>query len=233
MHENRHFLSYRKRRHDAENHVHIYALRHSGEWLQNGQQPQGNRLGKKIQFESPRMKLRRHCQQLGLCLFPPCYFIFLEPCQVRGVSVFFVVYSSFHNRLDLIREPAFYWVFYFPILSLFVSSYVKVKKFCSFQFNRLAISWPPWVRVWGWASYRFLPFTVFPLACPFVSRVISFIYDVRVRGVVSMFNDRDLSFFLCVGQYVSVCCPAVLLSLLSGLYHVHGLCVSSHCPIAR
>ena len=23
------------------------------------------------------------------------------------------VYSSFHNRLDLIREPAFYWVFYF------------------------------------------------------------------------------------------------------------------------
>ena len=23
------------------------------------------------------------------------------------------VYSSFHNRLDLIGEPAFYWVFYF------------------------------------------------------------------------------------------------------------------------
>ena len=36
MHENRHFLSYRKRRHDAENHVHLYALRHSGETLQNG-----------------------------------------------------------------------------------------------------------------------------------------------------------------------------------------------------
>ena len=28
------------------------------------------------------------------------------------------VYSSFHNRLDLIREPAFYWVLYFN-LSLF------------------------------------------------------------------------------------------------------------------
>ena len=54
----------------------------------------------------------------------------------------------------------------------------------SFYFNRLAISWPPWVRVWGWASYRFLPFTVvvFLLACPFVSLVISFIYDVRVKG---------------------------------------------------
>ena len=42
------------------------------------------------------------------------------------------VYSSFHNRLDLIRKPVFYWVFYFPNLSLFVSSYVKMKKFCSF-----------------------------------------------------------------------------------------------------
>ena len=36
MHENRHFLSYQKCRHDAENHVHICALRHSGESLQNG-----------------------------------------------------------------------------------------------------------------------------------------------------------------------------------------------------
>ena len=26
-------------------------------------------------------------------LFPPCYLIFLEPCQVRGVSVFFVVFT--------------------------------------------------------------------------------------------------------------------------------------------
>ena len=46
MHENRHFLSYRKRRHDAENNVHICALRHSGgvaaKWLVT----QGNRLGK-------------------------------------------------------------------------------------------------------------------------------------------------------------------------------------------
>ena len=47
-------------------------------------------------------------------------------------SLFRSVYSSFHNRLDLIREPAFYWVFYFQNLSLFVSSYVKMKKFCSF-----------------------------------------------------------------------------------------------------
>ena len=48
-------------------------------------------------------------------------------------SLFHSVYSSFHTRLDLIREPAFYWVFYFPNLSLFVSSYVKINYFfCSF-----------------------------------------------------------------------------------------------------
>ena len=52
-------------------------------------------------------------------------------------GLFRCVYSSFHNRLDLIKEPAFYWVFYFPNLSVFVSSYIKMKKFCSF------ISWPP------------------------------------------------------------------------------------------
>ena len=30
-------------------------------------------------------------------------------------SLFCSVHSSFHNRLDLIREPAFYWVFYFIV----------------------------------------------------------------------------------------------------------------------
>ena len=35
------------------------------------------------------------------------------------------------------------------------------------------------------------------------------------------------------GCLVSVCCPAVLLSLLSGLYRVHGLRVSSLCQVAR
>ena len=39
-------------------------------------------------------------------------------------GLFCCVYSSFHNRLDLIRDPAFYWVFYFHNLTVFVSSYV-------------------------------------------------------------------------------------------------------------
>ena len=47
-------------------------------------------------------------------------------------GLFHCIYSSFHNRLDLIRELAFNWVFYFPNLSVFVSSYVKMKKFCLF-----------------------------------------------------------------------------------------------------
>ena len=37
-------------------------------------------------------------------------------------SLFRSVYSSFHNRLDLIREPAFYWVFYFIFLIYLCSS---------------------------------------------------------------------------------------------------------------
>jgi len=44
-------------------------------------------------------------------------------------------FSSFHNMLDLIREPAFYWVFYFIFPNypcLFHHNYVKIKKFCSF-----------------------------------------------------------------------------------------------------
>ena len=64
---------------------------------------------------------------------------------------------------------------------------------------------------YGLGLGRFLPLTVFSLSSPFVFRVIAFIYDVRVMG----------------GSLVSVCCPAVLLSLLSGLYRVHGLRVSS------
>ena len=31
-------------------------------------------------------------------------------------NLFRSVYSSFHDRLDLIRKPAFYWVFYFIFL---------------------------------------------------------------------------------------------------------------------
>ena len=96
----------------------------------------------------------------------PRYFIFLK-LGVWHFGLLRCFYSSFHNRVDLIMEPAFYWVFYFPNLSLFVSSYVKMKKFCLFTFNSLAILWPPCVTFWGWASYWYMPFTVFSLGLLF------------------------------------------------------------------
>ena len=71
----------------------------------------------------------------------------------------------------------------------------------------------------------------FLLACSFVSRDISFIYDVRVRaggGGGGLDVERDSSSF-----FESVSCLALLLSLLSGLYRVHRLRVSSLCPVAR
>ena len=53
---------------------------------------------------------------VGPLFFPPCYFIFLEPCQLGAwrFSLFRSVNSSFYNSWrGLIREPAFYWLFYF------------------------------------------------------------------------------------------------------------------------
>ena len=68
--------------------------------------------GEIIPVRISRMKVR-HCQWLGLCLFPPCYFIFLDPVKCVAFLSFSFCVLSFHNRLDLIRELAFYWVFCF------------------------------------------------------------------------------------------------------------------------
>ena len=123
-------------------------------------------------------------------------------------SLFCSVYSSFHNRLDLQGACLLLGVwFYFPNLSLFVSSYVKMKKFCLFYFNRLAILWPPWVRVWGWASYWFLPFTVFSLGLPFCfSSYIVHLWCMS-EGVVSMFNKTAHYFFVWGSLWASVALP--------------------------
>ena len=91
MHENRHFLSYRKRRHDAENHGHICALRHSGESLQNGQQPQGNRR-EKISVRISKEKAPTPMSVVGPLFISPL--LFLKPCKVHGISVFqFVLFT--------------------------------------------------------------------------------------------------------------------------------------------
>ena len=177
----RHFLSYRKRRHDAENHVHICALRHSGESLQNGQQPQGNRLGKNPSSNHQRMKLRRHCQQLGLCLFPPCYFIFLEPCQVRGVSVFFALFTLV---FIICKNDKVLFVLV-QQTSDFVASLGQ-----GLGLGQLPVLAIPW-------CFCFLFFVFFSwFALLFLELHRSFIYDVRVRGVVWRFNETSHSFFV-------------------------------------
>ena len=93
MHENRYFLSYRKRRHDAENHVHICALRHSGESLQMASSHRVTDL-EIIPVRISKDEAPTQLSVVGAFFkFPPCYFIFLEPSKVRGVSVFFVLFT--------------------------------------------------------------------------------------------------------------------------------------------
>ena len=58
---------------------------------------------KKIPFRISKDEAPTPLSVAGLCLFPSCYFIFLQSFSVL----------SFHNKLGLAREPAFYWVFYF------------------------------------------------------------------------------------------------------------------------
>ncbi len=112
MHENRHFLSYRKRRHDAENHVHLYALRHSGETLQNGS---SHRVA---DLETIPVRISKDEVPTPLSVVGPLFISTLLHLSrtLLGAwrfSLFRSVHSSFHNRLDLIREVAFYWVSYF------------------------------------------------------------------------------------------------------------------------
>ena len=90
----------------------------------------------------------------------------------------------------------------------------------------------------GWDSVRFLAYTptifVFPLfAFSFVSRIISFFFDMGVMGKNSRYlTSPDNLVFLYVGtSWASI--AQWLLASLCGLYCVHGLRVSSLWHIAR
>ena len=108
MHKNRYFLSYRKRRHDAENYVHICALRHSGESLQMASSHRVTDL-EKIPVRISKDEAPTPLSVVGPLFNSSLLFhlsrTLLGACRF---SLFSSVYSSFHNRLDLIREPAFY-----------------------------------------------------------------------------------------------------------------------------
>ena len=151
-------------------------------------------------------------------------------------SLFRSVYSSFHNGLDLIREAAFYWVFcfIFPIILVCFIIMIICKKFFlqkSFYFNRLVISWPP--RIWGWAIVTGSCHSLFfLLACPFVFWVMSFIYDVWVRGVVSMFNETAHSFFVwVVREHLLPCRVIVTAKWVESCTRIMCIQPLSHCSL--
>ena len=129
MHESRHLLSFRKRRHDAENHVQICALRHSGEkkekkkkkthyvtLLSRCKMASSHRV---IDLDKIPVRISKDEAPTPLSAVGPLFISSLLFHLSRAMlgawrfSLFRSVYSSFHNRLDLIKEPAFYWVVYF------------------------------------------------------------------------------------------------------------------------
>ena len=126
MHENRHFLSYRKRRHDAENHVHLCALRRVT-LGSHCKMASSHRVTDLEQIPVP-VRISKDEAPTPLSVAGPLVIsslLFNLSRDLLGAwhfSLFRSVYSSFHNRLDLIREPTFYWVFYFifPIYVCFI-----------------------------------------------------------------------------------------------------------------
>ena len=119
MHENSHFLSYRKRRHDAENHAHYVTL---------GSRCKMASSHRVTDLEKNPVRISKDEAPTLLSVAGPLFIsslLFHLSRTLLGAwrfSLFCSVYSSFHNRLDLIREPAFYWVFYFifPIYPCFI-----------------------------------------------------------------------------------------------------------------
>ena len=113
MHKNRHFLSYRKHHHDAENHVHIYVhyvtLGSRCEMASNHRATDLDKIPFRISKDVGPLFISFLLFHLSRALLGAWRF-----------SLFRCVYSSFHNRLDFIREPAFYWVFYF------ISQFIRV-----------------------------------------------------------------------------------------------------------
>ena len=77
---------------------------------------------------------------------------------------------------------------------MLVSSYIKMNKFCSFYFNRQRFRGLPGFGVGLMTDSCHSLFFLF--ACPFVSRVIPFFYDVLEMRVVSRFNENAQSFFV-------------------------------------
>ena len=77
--------------------------------------PQGNRLGKISSSNLQGWSSDTIASSWAFAEFISPLSLHLSRALLGAwlFGLFRSVYSSFHNRLDLIREPAFYWVFYF------------------------------------------------------------------------------------------------------------------------
>ena len=107
MHKNRHFLSYRKRRHDAENRAHMRTTS-----LASRCKMASNHRVTDLEIFPVRISKDEAPTPLSVVgpLFMSSLLFHLSRALLGAwrFSLFRSVYSSFHNRLDLIREPAFY-----------------------------------------------------------------------------------------------------------------------------
>ena len=75
--------------------------------------PQGNRLGKISSSNLQGWSSDAIASSWAFVYFPLSFHLSGALLGAWRFGLFRSVYSSFHNRLDHIREPAFYWVFYF------------------------------------------------------------------------------------------------------------------------
>ena len=175
--------------------------------------------------------------QLGLCLFPPCYFIFLQPCQERGVSVFFVLFTLAFTT-GWTSSGSLPFIGCFVLFSLFILVCFIICKnekvlFVLVQYSSDFVASLGQGLELGQLPVLAIHCCRFSLGLPFFFFFSSYIVHLRCTSEwCSLDIYRDHSFFLYVGQFVSVCCPAVLLSLLSGLYRAltRVMCIQ---PLSR
>ena len=117
MHENRHFLSYRKRRYVVTLKIMCTYARHV--YVTLGSRCKMASSPRVTDLENIPVRISKDEAPTLLSVAGPVLISSLLFHLSRALlgawrfRLFRSVYSSFHNRLDLIREPAFYWVFYF------------------------------------------------------------------------------------------------------------------------
>ena len=114
MHENRHFLSYRRRRAMTLKIMCTYA-----HYVTLGSRCNMASNRRVTDLEQFPVRISKDKAPTPLSVVGPMFISSLLFHLSRAMlgawrfSLFHSVYSSFHNRLDLIREPAFLGVFYF------------------------------------------------------------------------------------------------------------------------